>query len=112
MYQVKFSATDDASWGAAIELFDDDTGQALEQATDATFELQVVDCGSAVLSATTDDDTITKPEDNIVQWVFSRDQMGSLCPGKTYAVGLTMTIEAGTTQIFIGSLAVLDGNVS
>lgn len=112
MYEIRFEATDDADWAEAIELIDNETSLALEGAADAVFEIQVTDCGTAVLSATTEDDTITKPEDNIISWRFTKAQMGSLCTGKTYAVGCTMTTDDGTEQLFIGSLAVIDGYVS
>lgn len=111
MYQAKFAATDDADWAVAVELFDDTTGEPLSEATDATFAVEVSDCGTAVLSAETGDDEIEKPEDHIVQWHFTKAQMGGLDTGKTYAVGLTMEIASGTIQILVGSLAVIDGNV-
>lgn len=111
MYQMQFVASDDADWAQAIELFDSTTGQPLEEATDAEFDLEVSDCGTAVLTASSDAATIQKPEDNIVQWWFTRAQMQGLCAGKTYKVGLNMTTTAGTTALIIGSLVLLDGGV-
>lgn len=109
MYQAQFSATDDAAWGQAIELIDATTNLALADAADASFALEVKDCGSAVLTASTDAGTIEKPEDNILQWVFTASQMAGLCAGKTYSVGLTMTTAPGVHQLLVGSLAVIDG---
>jgi hypothetical protein len=109
MYSKTFAATDDADWAVSIELFDDDTGAELAEAADADFNVEVSLNGSSVLSASTDDATITKPEDHIVQWVFTAAQMNGLCPGTTYTVGLTMTTITGKTQLLVGSLAVIDG---
>jgi hypothetical protein len=108
MYEVRWFGTDDASFGKAIELFDDDTGLPLD-IEDATFALQVSHCGSAELSASSDDGTIITPADSTIQFLFSAEQMGSLCPGTTYDVGLTMTTNAGTIQLLVGSLAIING---
>lgn len=109
MYEMQLFATDDADWAVRIELTDDDTGLALDT-TDIQFDLNVEDCGSSVLSASTTDATIEVPETGTFQWRFTAAQMASLCPGRTYKVGCTMTTAGGTTQLFIGSLAILDGN--
>ncbi len=114
MYQAQFLATDDAQWARAVSLFDDSTGDPLAEAENARFDIEVSDCGTAVLSASTDDATLTKPEDHIVQWIFTAAQMSALCTGKTYQVGLTMTVYEGTAdeqviQLLIGSLAIIDG---
>lgn len=109
MYQLKFTATDDADWAQNVDLIDGSTSLALDEATDATFALDVSDCGNAVLSASTAAGTITKPEDNVIAWRFTASQMSGLCPGKTYDLGCTMTTASGTIQLFIGSLAVVNG---
>lgn len=109
MYQINFAATDDADWAQAFELIDATTNQALDEAEDATFELQVADRGTAMLTASSADSTIQKPETNVIQWRFTAAQMAALCIGKTYSVGCTMTTIGGTTQLFIGTLAIIDG---
>ena len=111
MYQGQFVASDDADWAVAVALFDNTTNEPLEDAADASFDLEVSDRGTAVLTASTDAGTIQKPESHIVQWWFTRSQMQGLCPGRTYKVGLNMTTNAGTTCLLIGSLALLDGGV-
>lgn len=111
MYQTNFVATNSADWAQAIQVIDADTNQPLEL-TGLTFELRVEDdCGSPMVSASTDEATITTPGDGVVQWVFTHEQMGGFCSGNTYKVGLTMTSAGGTTQILIGSLSYLDGVV-
>lgn len=111
-YDGKFSGTDDASWGESIGLYDNDTNQPLADAADADFNLEVSDCGTAVLTASFIDGVgtdMTKPNDYTIQWLFSAEQMAGLCPGTTYAVGLTMTTNTGKVQLLVGSLAVIDG---
>lgn len=109
MYELKWQATDDADWAQAIELIDAETNQALADAADAAFALEVSDCGSAVLTASSEAGTIEQPTDNIIQWRFTAAQMASLQPRKTYAVGCTMTVPSGKIQLFVGSLAIVDG---
>jgi hypothetical protein len=112
MYQIKFSATDDADWGEAIELFDDDTNQPLELDEDTEFELEVTDCGSTLLSATTEDATISRPSDHIISWTFTRAQMQSLDATRTYAVGCRLiTPDGAIEQVFVGSLALINGGM-
>lgn len=111
MYQVQFLATTSADWAEAIELIDADTNLPLDVAT-ATFKLQVDDRdGCGVLTASTEAGTIIQPEPGVVQWHFPLGSMGSLCRGSTYSVGLTMTTADGTTQLFTGTLAIVDGVV-
>lgn len=113
MYQVQFFATSSAYWAQAIELIDADTNQPLEDIDSASFALEVDDeCGARLLSASTEDGTLTRPFPYVVQWNFTPEQHSSLCPGSTYRVGLTMTTATGTIQLLIGTLAYLDGIVS
>jgi hypothetical protein len=110
MYQPRFFATDDADWGQAIEIIDDATNLPLDATDTATFNLEVSDDGSAILTATTADASITKPATGTVQWVFPRTSMSGLDTGKTYTVGLTMTgLDGSVTQILMGTLTLVDG---
>lgn len=109
MYLTKdWIATDDADWAVAIEIIDASTGDPMDISA-ATFDFAISECGSSVLTASSDDATITKPTDTSIQWVFTAAQMGSLCPGTTYDVGLKMTTAGGTTQLIVGTLAIVDG---
>jgi len=110
MYEVQFFATDDADWGASVELFDDDTDLPLD-ITGMTFSLGISEDGVVLLSASTDDSTIVSPDDGVIQWQFTPTQLGALCPGTTYNVGLTVETADGTTQLLTGTLALIDGSV-
>lgn len=55
--------------------------------------------------------TITNGTDGIFEWSFTALQMGGLCP-MTYEVGITLTLNGGITQLFIGTVPVLDGIVT
>lgn len=112
MYEIQFIAADDADWSEAVEIINDDTNLPLDEATNASFELQVTDCGQAVLTASTDAGTLTKPQPNIIAWHFTEAQMGCLCKGTTYKVGCRMTTDAGVLMLFTGTLAYVDGGMS
>lgn len=113
MYEVQFFATSSADWGQAIELIDADTNQPMTGIDDATFKLAVDGPGrTSYLTASTAEGTITRPSPHIVQWLFDADELGSLCAGTTYWVGLTMTTDGGTTQLLRGTLIFLDGVVT
>lgn len=109
---VTFFATDDADWIEAIELFDDETGAGLADAATATdFNLVVTECGDTVLSASLLNATIEKPDDYTIRWEFTVTQLGALCIGTTYGVGITMTTDGGqVVQLVSGSLVFKDGS--
>lgn len=113
MYEVQFLATSSADWAQAIELIDADTNLPMTGIDDATFKLAVDGPGNtSYLTASTAEGTLTRPSAHIVQWVFDAADLGSLCAGTTYSVGLTMTTDGGTIQILRGTLAFLDGVVT
>jgi hypothetical protein len=113
MYDLQFFATDDADWAQAVELIDADTNGALADAATATFELQVHEHGCGpVLSASTAAGTITMPDSTTIQWRFTQAQMSALDISVTYKVGCRMTTDAGTIQLFTGSLALVGGGFS
>jgi hypothetical protein len=111
-YDITFFATNRADWIESLELINDNTGEPLADAATATeYKLEVTDCGSAVLSASLVAGTITKPDLYTIKWEFSVAQLGALCPGNTYGVSLTMTIDsAKTEQLVSGSLVFKDGS--
>lgn len=111
MYDLQFTATDDADWAQALELIDATTNLPLD-ASDASFEIEVTEQGCVRLRATTDDATITRPDANTIQWIFPQSQMHGLCKGTTYKVGCRMTNASGTALLFTGSLAFVDGGMS
>lgn len=112
MYEVKFLATSSADWSEAIEFTNAVTNQPFDF-TGMTFEMDVRDRGDhQALTRTTAEGTITVPQRGIVQWTVPASQMAGMCQS-TYRVGLVMTDPDGNkTQLFIGSLVILDGDVS
>lgn len=112
MYDLQFTATDDADWAEAIEIIDADTNLALADAATALFEFEVTDCGTVRLSATTADGSITKPSSNVIRWDFTAAQMSGLCKGTTYSLGCRMTTAGGSILLFTGSLAFIDGGMA
>ena len=112
MYAIKgFTATDDADWSETVELIDGETNGPLD-ASDLAFELQVKDGGQVVLSATTADNSITRPSSSEIAWRFPRERMRGLCPGTTYKVGCVyIDLSGNVEQLFVGSLALIDGGM-
>lgn len=109
MYDIQFFATDDADWAQAIELLDDDTNLPLDL-TGLTFAIEVKEHRSGVrIRLSTEDGSISSPVAGQIQWVVPADQVRGLCADETYRVGCTMTSDGGITQLFTGSLAVIDG---
>lgn len=111
MYEIKFTAVSGGDWSEIIEAFDDATGAALTDIDTGEIQLQVQEaCNNVVLNLTTADGGITRPESGQFQWVVPTASMGSFCPGKTYHVGCRhINDEGGTTMLFTGSLAYVDG---
>jgi len=112
MYDLQFTATDDADWSQAVEIIDAATNLALADAATASFELDVTDCGTVQLTAKTSDLTMTKPDSNTIQWTFTQAQMSGLCVGTTYKVGCRMTTASGSILLFTGTLAFIDGGMA
>ncbi|WMT88283.1 hypothetical protein NO932_06640 [Pelagibacterium sp. 26DY04] len=111
MYQASFTATDSADWAEAIEVINGDTNLPLD-ISDIAFELAVRDrCGAELLNASTEAGTLERAGTNVIRWRFTPTDMGGLCTGTTYKVGLTMTTDEGTTQVLVGSLSFIDGVV-
>lgn len=115
---ITFFATDDADWVAAIELIDGLTNAPLADAATATdFNLTVATIpapgcdGSTLLTASLSDGTITKPDAYTIRWRFTVSQLGALCIGNTYGVGVTMTTDADqVVQLVSGTLVFKDGS--
>lgn len=112
MYDLQFTATDDSDWAQAVELIDNDTGLPLAEAATALFELGITDdCDVTLLSAKTTDNTITRPSSGVIQWIFTKTQLGGLCVGTTYHIGCRMTGASGSIMVFTGTLAFIDGGM-
>jgi hypothetical protein len=109
------TATDSADWAETVEITDDTTGEAYDASAEE-FRLEITDCGSALLTASTEagaDVLMTRPASNQISWRFTADQMATLCAGKTYAVGCVRKDGDGNiTQFIVGELAVVSGGMS
>lgn len=112
MYEVQFQTTTSADWAEAVELIDANTNLPLDVPDEAVFDLAIGDyCWSGRFRATSEDGAISRPQDNIIQWQFTRDQLNRFWAPGTYPVGLTMQTNGGTTQLLIGTLSVINGIV-
>lgn len=111
MYDIKFTAVSGGDWSEIIEAIDDDTNLPLTDIDTGTIQLQVQSpSGSVMLNLSTADSTITRPESGQFQWVVSTASLSSFCTGTTYHVGCRhINEDGGTTALFTGSLAYVDG---
>lgn len=111
MYQILFPQTsNDATWIFTGQIKDASTGELLDL-SDLSFVFSVEDqnnCSKLVASTANGKFTILSL--GIFRWEFTRDEMRSLCPG-TYDTGLTMSNDTQTTQLSVGSLPIVDGNM-
>lgn len=113
MYQVQFTATTSAGWAAAIAFTNDRTDMPMSELVDAAIELEVQSrYDRRELSASTADGTIQRPQAHIIQWRFTSEQMRNLRAGTTYEVGCLAITPGGKSQLFTGTLALIDGDVS
>jgi hypothetical protein len=99
-----------ADWIEAFELIDTDTDEAVDvsDATEIEIEIKTKGRDNVLLSATLTDETIEHIETGVFQWTFTATQMATLCAG-TYDVKLRITKDSIVTQLFIGTLPVVDG---
>lgn len=112
MYEIQFVATSSAGWAEAIQLINDETNLPFVIEPGDTIELEVRGRGGGVLEASTANGKIEHPEPSIIQWRFTPAEITAFCKDRTYRVGCVLTNSAGPTQLFIGTLSLLDGEVT
>lgn len=95
-----------------FDIVDDDTGEAVDLTT-ATLVFDICDpgCCSPRISASTDNGMITLTGSTVFRVFIPLASMECLCAG-TYDVGATVKNAGQTESLIIGSIAILDGNVS
>lgn len=99
-----------ADWKIQIQLIDSDTLKTIDF-TGCTMEIAVRDENRCVKLHGSTSDKITVPETGVAQIWFTEDDVDGLCVG-TYNVGITITGNGETMQLFAGSVPVVDGVVS
>jgi len=111
MYDIQFVATSSAGWSQAISITDANTDRPMDL-TGLRVDLEVAGHFSdRELIASTATGTIEMPRPDVIQWRFTPDQMRQLRRDTTYRVGCILTTPSGPTQLFIGTLALIDGDV-
>lgn len=102
-----FTVRSGENWAQTVEVIDDDTGGPLTDIDIGLIELQVQDrCGNVVLSGSSDDGTIIKPESGKFTWSFPYTRMAALPSGQSYKVACRMTVDTAVTMLFLESLVV------
>lgn len=104
-----------ATWTDTIEFYDDETEEPLFEEADSnthpdeiTLKVREKGSTSTVLSGSLSGGELVIVADGVVEFTFSADSMGGLVP-KTYEVGVLYEQEDVTTQIILGTVAVLRG---
>lgn len=104
------SVSNREDWKVPITVVDDDTDEAVD-ITGATITVAIrrQGCSSADMTLTVGSGvTITDADDGIFEFAFTVTQMRTLDPD-TYDIGITVTIDGETTQLFSGTVPILDG---
>ena len=111
---VQAPTSNRATWTATMELTDTTTNEPYDISTATQITIQVRQkSGSLSLSGTLtggEVEFVTDGTDGAFRWTFSKAQMGGLCAG-TYDVGINVDFSNATSQIFIGTLPVIEGIV-
>jgi hypothetical protein len=108
MYTGSFAAVSNrADWSEAVVLTDAESGDLIDISA-CRVTLSVTDNYRALLTASTDDGSITLPDVGTFMWNFSQDQMNALCPG-AYPVGVRISQDTRTCQLVIGTVNVMEG---
>lgn len=100
-----------ASWNEAMEITDDLTDDPIDLSTASGITLEVRDpqSQSLILGASLGDGIeIVDGEYGVFVWSFTKEQMSAV-RAKTYDIGITVTFQDETTQLFIGQVPVLEG---
>jgi hypothetical protein len=99
-----------ADWIESLEITDADTGDVIDlsDATEIIIEIKTQGRDNVLQSASLTDETVEHVETGVIQWSFTDTQMQTLCSG-TYDVKIRITKDDIVTQLFIGTLPVLDG---
>lgn len=110
MYQISFPPTSNrASWTFTGQISDLDDNLLDLSALSLRFEVRDQD-GCLKLDASTDNGKLTIVSLGIWQWTFTKDEMGTLCPG-TYQTGMTLASDTQTVQLSVGPLPIVEGVV-
>ena len=101
-------ASNRASWTEAVQLVDNESGDNIE-ISGCRITLTVRNENrNPVLTASTDDGTITLPQTGTFQWDFSETQMSGLCPGASSVRG-RISQDDRVVQLLIGNINIMEG---
>jgi len=103
-----------ATWSVTMEIINGTTNTPYDLSTATEITVQVREKGGGLkLSGTLTSgevELVTDGTDGAFRWTFPKTSMGGLCAA-TYDVGITVDFTSATSQIFIGTLIVMEGIV-
>jgi len=98
-----------ATFDESIQCFEDEQGAPLDISAATEIIVEIADCGRACLSAKLSAGQIVLGgTTGVFSFVFSAEQMGSLCP-KTYDFNVLVTVNGETEQAIAAQLPVING---
>ena len=100
-----------ATWTDTIELYDDETGEPFDLGDVTAITMKLRDgCMTPALSGSLGEEIeiVGDDEDGVFEFTFSAGTMSNL-EAKTYEVGILVTTATATTQLILGTVAVLEG---
>lgn len=110
MYQASLSPVSNReTWTETFDVIDDD-GEGVDLSdADITVEVRSKG-GNSVLTAEIDSGITLNETETGFSWTFTATQMRALCAG-TYEIGCIVSIDDTTTQLFVGTIQIVDGVV-
>lgn len=96
-------------WRDAFLLIDEETNEALDLTDcDVTFNVTPKTCESAILSGSTTGGEIILPDTGYIEWTFAASRLSNIAAG-TYDVGVVITRDDETLQLFLGTITIERG---
>lgn len=111
MIRTNLQASNREDWTIQFYASAEDTGDALDfSGATINFALNDMD-GTQILTASTDDGSITTPSTGYVDISLTESQMSTLEAG-SYQIGCNYELNGVTAQLFVGTASIYDGVVS
>jgi hypothetical protein len=96
-------------WSDAKYIFDEETNDPLDMTgCEVEFNVTPLNSETAVLTGSTSAGEITLPDTGYIAWAFPATSLSSLCSG-TYDVGIVVSRDDETLQLFLGTVTIERG---
>lgn len=105
-----FAWPNKADWTVVLECTNGETGELIDFTDVEAVNIKVVDADNCVrLNATLGDGIEVVPSElGRLEFSFAATEMKTLCPA-TYKIGGVYQLDGEVNQLFVGTLAIIDG---